>query len=220
MSKYRLKFSKTGVARYISHLDLMRTMQRAFVRSGLEIKHTQGFNPHPYMVFALPLSVGCESICELMDFELVNDIPTEKIMCVLNSMFPEGIFINEVYNSEQKFKDIAWLSVEGRYEFDNGVSEDKLELLRNFYLKENIIISRKTKRGMAEADIAPNINAISLRKSDGNTIELKATIAAQNPALNPEHLVNALKQLSPELAPDFSLFKRTEFFDKDLHIFK
>ena len=73
MRKCRIVFEKTGKAIYISHLDLMRTMQRIFVRTGISIKHTEGFNPHPYMVFALPLSVGTESLYELVDINLVDD---------------------------------------------------------------------------------------------------------------------------------------------------
>ena len=164
MSSYRIEFSKTGIAKYISHLDLMRTMQRAFVRSGLEIKHTQGFNPHPYMVFALPLSVGVESDCELMDFELMNDIEPDKILNALNPNLPEGIAVKCAYIPESKFKEIVWLSVDGRYEYDAGVTDDMLKSLRAFYSKSSIIITRKTKRGMGNADIAPNIHSIQLEK--------------------------------------------------------
>lgn len=220
MSSYRIKFSKTGIARYISHLDLMRTMQRVFVRGGLEIKHTQGFNPHPYMVFALPLSVGCDSICELMDFELTNDEKPEIIIEALNKSVPTGIEVLEVYNSDRKFKEIAWLSVEGRYEYDKGINDEEIGQLRSFYAREQIVIVRKTKRGIGEADIAPNIHSLDIERADENTVKISAVIAAQNPSLNPEHLVNALRQLSPELAPDFALFKRTAFFDKEIHTFK
>ena len=66
----RIIFRKEGRAKYISHLDLMRTMQRVFIRAGVQIKHTEGFNPHPYMAFALPLSVGMESDYEILDFKL------------------------------------------------------------------------------------------------------------------------------------------------------
>ena len=64
----RLLFEKTGDAVYISHLDLMRTMTRAFLRAGCRLKYSEGFNPHPNISIALPLSVGCEILCELMDF--------------------------------------------------------------------------------------------------------------------------------------------------------
>ena len=63
MSDQRIQFIKTGRARYISHLDLMRTFQRAFLRAGLHVKHTEGFNPHAYVSIALPLSVGFSSHC-------------------------------------------------------------------------------------------------------------------------------------------------------------
>lgn len=220
MNKFRIRFSKTGIAKYISHLDLMRTMQRVFVRNGLEIKHTQGFNPHPHMVFALPLSVGCESVCELMDFELTKDTSIEEVKEALSSGFPLGITVEDVYVSDQKFKDIVWLSVEGKYEYDCGIEDKTFAELRDFYKQESIVITKKTKRGMGQSDIIPNIYSIELTMMDENTVNVKAVIAAQNPSLNPEHLINALKQLRSELVPDFSLFKRLDFLDKDLHIFK
>ncbi len=220
MSSYRAEFSKTGTARYMSHLDLMRTMQRVFIRGGLSIKHTQGFNPHPHMVFALPLSVGCDSVCELMDFELLDDEAPEKIKAVLNKTFPDGIKVLSVYKPERKFKDIVWLAVEGQYEYDSGIDDEKLDALEAFYGREQIIITRKTKRGFGDADIRPNIYSLTLKREAPDTVRIDAVIAAQNPSLNPEHLVNALRQLAPELAPDFALFKRKAFLDKDLHIFK
>ena len=64
----RALFVKTGQAIWISHLDLMRLFQRAFKRAGLSLTHTQGFNPRPSVSIALPLSVGVESSCELLDF--------------------------------------------------------------------------------------------------------------------------------------------------------
>ena len=92
MLKCRLLFEKTGRAKYISHLDLMHSLQRVFVRAGVPIVHTQGFNPHPYMVIALPLSVGAESFCEIMDIELENtDIPLSDIPAVLNKTLPDGV---------------------------------------------------------------------------------------------------------------------------------
>ena len=64
----RILFEKTGRARYISHLDLQHTIQRSFARAGIAVRHSNGFNPHPQMTIALPLPLGCESLCEIMDF--------------------------------------------------------------------------------------------------------------------------------------------------------
>ena len=74
----RLLFTKTGEAVWMSHLDLMRLFQRAFKRAGLHLTHTQGFNPRPSVSIALPLSLGMESRCELLDFELDGDEVTFK----------------------------------------------------------------------------------------------------------------------------------------------
>ena len=73
MNKLRLRFEKTDRAIYISHLDLMRTMQRAFNRAGYALKYSEGFNPRPQISIALPLSVGMGSVCEIMDFTLKED---------------------------------------------------------------------------------------------------------------------------------------------------
>ena len=78
MNKWRIVFSKTGMGKYISHLDLMHTMQRVFLRSGHRLKYSEGFNPHPIVSIALPLSVGHASVCELMDFSLLDDEPDRK----------------------------------------------------------------------------------------------------------------------------------------------
>ena len=76
----RVLFEKTGNGIWMSHLDLMRVFQRAFKRAGLPLTHTQGFNPRPSVSIALPLSVGVESVCELLDFELDGDpVPCEEI---------------------------------------------------------------------------------------------------------------------------------------------
>ena len=86
----RLLFSKTGRAKYISHLDLMRTFQRAFTRAGIEIKHTQGFHKHPFVSIALPLSVGYSSQCEILEFGLVGGATAEEVPQRLTAAMPEA----------------------------------------------------------------------------------------------------------------------------------
>ena len=93
----RLRFEKTGRAIYISHLDMMRTMQRVFARAGLEMKYSEGFNPHPQISIALPLSVGTGSLCEIMDFRLTSDTELETLPERMNAVMPEGIRVIEAY---------------------------------------------------------------------------------------------------------------------------
>ena len=116
----RILFSKTGDAIWISHLDLMRLFQRAFKRAGLSLKHTQGYNPRPSVSIALPLSVGVESVCELLDFELDGaQVPNEEIMTRLNTALVDGIRVLSVYDDGRKIKDIAYLYCAVTLEYDS-----------------------------------------------------------------------------------------------------
>ena len=88
----RALFEKTGTAAYISHLDLMRLFQRSFKRAGLPLTHTKGFNPRPSVSIALPMSLGVESVCELLEFDLeVDGFSCEEIRDRLNKNLTEGV---------------------------------------------------------------------------------------------------------------------------------
>ena len=219
--KLRLRFSKTGRAVYLSHLDLMRTMQRAFLRAGYPLKYSEGFNPHPQISILLPLSVGCASVCELMDFQLVEDVDLAELPARLTAVMPEGIAAQEAYPAEIKSRYLKWLRVTGRYEYDTRDLAEMAEALRAFYARESIVITRKTKRGEGEMDIIPAIRelGVSTDKARGH-VTLEAVISAQEPTLNPDHLIAALRQLAPELAPDFAAFTREEVYLEDGEVFR
>ena len=97
MSKLRLLFVKEGPAAYISNLDLLRTVQRAFPRTELDIKHSQGFHPHPIISIVLPLPVCQSSDCELLDFEVTQDTDGAGLAEKLNGGLPEGLRILDCY---------------------------------------------------------------------------------------------------------------------------
>ena len=118
MDKLRLRFTKTGRAVYISHLDLMHTMQRAFSRAGYALKYSEGFNPHPQISIALPLSVGAASLCEIMDFKLSGEADLAQLPARLSAMLPEGIQVIEAYEQQRKPAEIKWLEIEGLFEYD------------------------------------------------------------------------------------------------------
>ena len=102
----RVFFKKKGDARYISHLDLSRFMQRSLKRSGLPLWHTEGFNPHPYVTFALPLSVGQAGERETMDFRLTTPVPFEEIKKKLSDCMPKDLVITGVASPVYKAKEI------------------------------------------------------------------------------------------------------------------
>ena len=106
MRSVRLNFSKTGRAIYISHLDVNRMMTRAVRRARLPMWYTEGFNPHPYIAFALPLSLGQSSDCEYMDIRIEGDMTDEEVMTRLNDTLPEGLKILSVGAPVHDAKDI------------------------------------------------------------------------------------------------------------------
>lgn len=219
MNKLRMRFSKTGRAIYISHLDLMATMQRAFSRAGSRLKYSEGFNPRPQISIALPLSVGCASVCELMDFQLLEEVDITTLKDKLNATMPEGIFVQEIYEPTRKNAEIKWLSIEGVFEYDDREVDIILPQLESFFRRESIVIEKKTKRGFGETDIRPAIAEISFAGGEGG-VALTGLISAQNPTLNPELLAASLRALAPEIAPDFAKFTRIETFDAQNRVFR
>ncbi|MBR1659018.1 MAG: TIGR03936 family radical SAM-associated protein [Oscillospiraceae bacterium] len=217
--KLRLRFKKTGRAVYISHLDLMRTMQRVFLRADCPLKYSEGFNPHPVISILLPLGVGTASECELMDFSLTEACEPDTLPARLTRAMPEGIEALEVYPGGRKAKELKWLRVGGVFEYDARDPAAMRRGLAEFFARKQIMIVKKTKRGEGESDIAPAIREISFRAGEGRVL-LEAVISAQEPTLNPEHLVNALRQLAPELAPDFAEFTRREVYDAEMRAFR
>lgn len=219
MDKMRLLFSKTGRAVYISHLDLMRTLTRAFLRAECRLKYSEGFNPHPNISIALPLSVGAESVCEILDFKMLEDMEPEEILVRLKNQLPEGIEAIEIYESVRKVKELKWLRITGVFEYDERSAAEMLPKLRKFFAQDSIVIQKKTKHGIGESDIRPAIKDIDFDIC-GKDICLNAVISAQEPTLNPELLADALRQLCPEIAPDFAKFRRIEIFDEKMSVFR
>ena len=219
MDKLRLRFSKTGRAIYISHLDLMHTMQRAFSRAGYALKYSEGFNPHPQISIALPLSVGAASLCEIMDFRLREDPDLDELPARLSAALPEGIEVLEAYEPERKTAQLKWLEIEGLFEYDGRDPGQMAAALTAFYGGDPIVITKKTKRGTGETDIRPGIREIAFSAGE-KLVTLRAVLSAQEPTINPELLAEALRQLAPALAPDFAKFTRLETYDADGKVFR
>ena len=175
--KLRLRFEKTGRAIYISHLDLMRTMQRVFLRADCPLKYSEGFNPHALISILLPLSVGVGSVCELMDFQLREEVDLAALPERLTAVMPEGIRALEAYPGGRKVRELKWLRVTGRYEYDNAAPADMAEKLRAFYARDAIVITRKTKRGEGQMDIVPAISELHVRP-EARFVTVEAVVSA------------------------------------------
>ena len=216
--KLRLRFSKTGKAKYISHLDLMSTMQRALLRAGVELDYSQGYNPHPYMSVALPLPVGCGSVCELMDIGTVSRYIPDVLAGNISAALPQGLQVLEIYKPERKFSGIVWLELKGAFYYDKGMPPDAVERLTERYKAHSIIIQKRTKSGVSDIDIAASIHDVVL--TDNGELTIIARVSAQNPTISPENLLSALDGENNTLRPDFALFTRTEIFDANMTIFR
>ena len=218
----RLLFEKTGSSIWMSHLDLMRLFQRAFKRAGLPLTHTQGFNPRPSVSIALPLSVGVESSCELLDFELDGDkIANRIVRGKLNDYLVPGVRVIKVYDNMQKIKHLALLDTAITLEYDHGVPADAVERIKRLFSQEEVLVDKKTKtNGIQPQNIIPMIKSLEIREENGCEIKLNARICCQNPTLNPAQIIAAIERYLPELKPDFSKNERIEIYDADGNIFR
>ena len=216
----RLLFEKTGNAVWISHLDLMRLFQRAFKRAGLPLTHTQGFNPRPSVSIALPLSVGVESRCELLDFTLdTENVDLVNLPQMLNEKLIPGVRVLSAYADGKKLKDLTYMSVTVCLTYDAGVPEGAEDAIRNLFIRQSIIVPKKGKNGIVDQDIKPMIRRLSVT-SEVNKILISAIICCQNPTLNPAQLAAAVEMYLPDFAPDVCTCQRVEVYDMKEEIFR
>ena len=188
----RLLFEKTDDAVYLSHLDLMRVFQRAFKRADIMIWHSQGFSPRAYVSIALPLPVGSESVCEILDFEIQDgSVDLAKLPALLNRTMPAGIRVLEAYESAVKIKHLTRLRAQITLEYDRGVPEQAERTIMELFSGGPVLVKKRTKSGgEAELDLTPMIFGLSMRKASAQELELTVLVSAQNPSCNPQLLVS------------------------------
>lgn len=217
----RLLFEKTGNAVWISHLDLMRLFQRAFKRAGLPLKHTQGFNPRPSVSIALPLSVGVQSNCELLDFELDGESVDNETICeALNRVMVSGVRVLKVYDDGRKLRDLAFLSCTVDFAYDRGNAAEAAVHVENLFAQPSVTVLKKSKNGVVEQDIVPMIKKLTVSTIDDYTVQIDALICCQNPSLNPTQLVAAVTHYLPHCKPDHAVCRRIELYDANQKIFR
>ena len=220
----RAKFIKTGALQYISHLDLVRTMNKVIVRADLPLWYTEGFNPKPKMVFAAPLSIGTESLTEFMDVRLTEKIDPAKAMARLNANMTSDMQVVEAYYPESKFTDLKWLSYSVRINTTAASEELARECERVFNAPEVKII-KSTKSGEALVDIRPLIKSASASYVDGE-IHLSLVLSADPSCfLNPEYAIKALKEYtnilsSPDLLSEYYSIMRDGAYFEDMTDFR
>lgn len=193
MLRLRATFKKTGRAKYISHLDLNRCMLRIFRRSKLPVWYTEGFNPHPYYSFALALSLGFESDCEIMDFNITDDnMPLSVIKDRLNEVMPEGMGIVDIAPQKNKITVIA----KAEYEFDLKADDVQgvYDAVEKLLAADEILIEKKTKKGIKTVDLKPDTEIVSLENAEGAAHMVMRLPAGTKTNYNPTLFVEALRK--------------------------
>ncbi|MCD8187887.1 MAG: TIGR03936 family radical SAM-associated protein [Ruminococcus sp.] len=191
MIKLRAIFEKSGRAKYISHLDLNRCMLRVFRRSKLPVWYTEGFNPHPYFSFALALSLGFDSKCEILDFSLNEELPFDEVRGRLNDVLPEGMRILSVAEPKMKIAEIAKAEYSIALSSENAEELiDKISLLID---SSEILVEKKAKKGVKTIDLKPFIEIFNIEKDNDKVLLQMRLPAGTQTNYNPTLFLEALK---------------------------
>ena len=209
MSKYILKYRRDSRVKYISHLDFMRMFQRAVRRSGVEFLFSEGFNPHPVMTVAMPLSVGVTSDGEYMKVGFADTFTPEEIMERINAAFPPGFEITEIHKLSGKEIDLSKIS-EAVYtvavELEEGASPCDTEKALS---QSSLVVMKKTKSGEKQSDIRPYIYELSeLERGDGYCVYRMRLACSNAYNLKPETVISAMEKTDENFRVSFMTVHR------------
>lgn len=216
MLRLRAVFRKTGRSVYISHLDLNRCMLRIFRRSKLPVWYTEGFNPHPYYSFALALSLGFESECEIMDFNITEDISLEEVKERLNAVMPEGMGVVSVSEQKKKITEIA--KAEYCILIDAQNTRELIAEFNKFMAQDEINVEKKTKKGIKTVDIKPAIEVVSIVADEGKVLLDMRLPAGTKTNYNPTLVIDAFREYA-ENTFEILKIKRTGILCENNEIF-
>ena len=213
MITVRISFKKKNEASYISLLDMQRVMQRVLKRSGLPVWHTLGFNPHIYMTFACPLSLGQESECECVDVKTEAENPDfAQWQTALNAIMPAGIEVTSVEPVQMKADLIAFACYEISY------PASAAEALVQYNALESVPVEKKSKRGVKTVELKTYVPSLEL-KTEGDMVSFPLCLpAAQELTLNPSLLVGFLEEKFGIPAANANIL-RTRFLTADKQVF-
>ncbi len=213
---YRMKFTKTGRAKYISHLDLMRCFQRCIRRADLPIAYSEGFHPHMLIVFAAALSLGFESDCEIIEIQLSENLPFDEVKERMSAILPEGIEVTDCYVPVHKMGQMGYAEYVVALPGDGKALMGEWE---RFISQEKILTEKKTKRGTKEIDLKEQTEVLGAEATDtGLRLSLRLP-AGSTVNVNPSLLIDEFgKTCKFSLGyPNFRRVKllsaeKTEFF--------
>lgn len=200
MAKYILTFSKTGTICYTSHLDMMKMFKRIFKRAGIKQSYSQGFNPHPKMGFAQPLSLGYWGLSELLEFETDEEYDVDYLKKTLKPLMPEGIVITELKAAEPSKKTLAAKTEAAEYiiaiPLNKPLERDGDKIWDSYMGQERILTYKKQKKKKEpiEVDIKPMIRDISFVTEDETLFVTALLDSGSTSNLSPELVITTLTE--------------------------
>ncbi|MBQ2736954.1 MAG: DUF2344 domain-containing protein [Clostridia bacterium] len=218
----RIKFKKYGSLMYVSHLDTAKTMQRIMLRAGIDIWYTEGFNPQPKIVFAVPLPVGVESECEFMDIKINSYMSCEEIASRLSANFPDEMKIIDVYVPEVKLKNIVYIDYEMEITSPN-VGENTANEIEEL-LSKDVYVIKKSKGTEKEINVRDYIRAVSVKNEDGRIKIYTVLCGGGDKNINPELVIEAIRSntnlLNSSPVEEYYSIMRKRMLCEDLTEFK
>ena len=173
------------------------------------------------MSIALPLPVGMESRCEILDFEIEDgSVELQSLPGRLNAVLPAGIRVLSAYESSRKIKALTKLRADVTLEYDRGVPDGAQKALTALLSRESLVIVKRSKKGDKEVDIRPLLFSLSIARVSEQELRIETVLSAQNPGLNPQLLLTAIETYLPELKPDFAKARRLEALDDENNLFR
>ena len=203
---YRITYTKGDEVKYISHLDFLRCINRAFKRAKLPVKYSQGFNPHIVQNIALPCPVGVESECEMLDIDMTETVDISALCENLGNAMPRGIKIlkAKLKDGDAEFFDIDSASYAIDFRAESPIDEKAFDALESF------MIEKKSKRGMKEVNIKDFVKDMHTSKTADLTYHIDATLCAgQALNLKPDLLRSAMSAYYNTAFKDIKIVRKT-----------
>ena len=212
MSKRRIKFSKLGMGKFISHLDLLRAFTRAITRAGLPVRYSNGFNPHQIITFSLPLAVGVTSECEYTDIDFEPTVSDALIMEKLNMSLPPDLRVLSVGEPLISANDIC--AAEYNIKLEKCMLSEKI--LDEFYGQDEIAVVKKTKKGEKTVNLKDYIKGFEVVNADDKGAELNVILSAGGQAnIKPALLTEKILEFANADDEAVTLIHRKKIFYED-----
>lgn len=218
----RVKYKKEANMKFLSHLELIKTMERVFRRMQLPLAFSQGFNPKPKISYAAPLPVGVESECDFLDVELTDKIDIGDFLGKQKAYLPKGLaFVDAKFFG--KTKSLMSLVTDSAYIIqivsDQSYTKDDVQMALNaFMARDQITYEKRNKKNKLKSiDIKPLIQDIQVLLVNEDQIILKALVTTgSNGNLKPEKLAELFcEDAKITLVPGKDRYRRVELYARD-----